>query len=153
MFLLSSYEQKLLYSILPPRLAFNTAKILLGILSIRFGHTFSPILSHSTYILSYNSRIPTGTLLYCPSLFLRRFHRCSMGLSSGDCAGHGRILNPYSLNQVVALLRLCFGSLSCWKMLEGCYTLCNPILELRPFPSSHSRYPCFISITFLFPIP
>ena len=95
-------------------LAFTTAEILLGILSIRFWHTSSPILSHSTCTLSHKSRNPAGAL---SNLFLRWFNRFSMGLRSGDWAGHGRILNPWSLNYVVALLHLCFRLLSCWKMM------------------------------------
>ena len=95
--------------------SFPSAAEILLMLSIRFWHTSNPILSQSTCTLSHSSKIPAGAFSYSPSLFLRWFHRCSMGLISGDWAGHGRTLNPCSLNQVVAFLHLCFWAIILMK--------------------------------------
>ena len=40
----------------------------------------------------------------------------SMGLRSGDCAGHGRTSIPLFLNHSLAFLQVCLGSLSCWML-------------------------------------
>src|SRR3979490_718770 len=63
-------------------------------------HTLNQVLTHfSRYIiplastLSHNSNIPPGGVSYSPNLLLMCSQRCSIGLRSGDCAGHCRRVN------------------------------------------------------------
>src|SRR3979490_2266278 len=118
--LLMSQTQRIVYYqyLVWPILAFSTASILLGILSIKFWHTSAGILSHSASTLSHNSNIPPGGVSYSPNLLLVCSQRCSIGLRSGDCAGHCRRVNPSFLNHSWAFLQVCLRLLSCQKMMS-----------------------------------
>src|SRR3984893_11732387 len=87
-------------------------------LSTNSWHTEDSIFSHSTLPLHHNSNIPFGAVSYPWSLLFRCAHRCSIGLRSGDCAGHVRTSISFSWNKALAFLHLCLGSLSCWKIMS-----------------------------------
>src|SRR3954447_6141090 len=75
------------YFVYPP-FALTTAATLLGMLSIKLLHTSGEILPHSLTTCSHNSFIPLGSTSYPARVRFRCCHKCSMGLRSGDCAGH-----------------------------------------------------------------
>ena len=108
------YYQCLVY----PPFALNTAWTLLGILSISFWHSSTDIPSHTTWILSHSSWIPLGGFSCLASLLFRQPQRCSMGLRSGDYAGHTMVPNSCSSSQSLTFLQVCLGLLSCWKMVS-----------------------------------
>ena len=56
-----------------------------------------------------NSNIPLGGVSYSPNLLLMCSQRCSIGLRSGDCAGHCRRVNPWFLNHSWAFCRCVWG--------------------------------------------
>ena len=91
-------------------------------LSIHLWHSATSIFSHSTCTLFQSSVMPFAGSGYFASLLLRRNHRCSMGLRSGDWAGHTMTSNPCSANHFLAFLLVYLRSLSCWKTyhLEFC---------------------------------
>ena len=67
-----------------------------------------------------------------------------MGLRSGDWAGQSGSLISYSSNQILALLEICLGSLSCWKMTSSVGIPESSMLCNNP-PSKMATY-CLASI-------
>ena len=59
----------------------------------------------NTSTLSHNFNIPLGGISYSPNLLLMCSQRGSIGLRSGDCAGHCRRVNPWCLNYSWAFCR------------------------------------------------
>ena len=92
-----------------------TACMYLGILYMRFWHTSGAISFHSSTNLSHNTYTPLGEILYLENCQLTCFHRCSIWLRSGDCAGNNRSFMSLFQKNYMAFLEVCFGSLSCWK--------------------------------------
>src|SRR5713101_4835182 len=75
-------------------------------------HTFNQILTHLCYSLP-NFPSPFGCVGYLVSSDLISFHRCSIGLRSGDCGGQSRRLILWSSIYFLAFFEVCLGSLSC----------------------------------------
>ena len=50
--------------------------------------------------------------------FFKCCHKYSIGLRSGDCIYHSRILIPLVSSHLRAIREVCFGSLSCWEVLS-----------------------------------
>ena len=67
----------------------------------------------------HNWWTPVEALSYPERCFLRWPQVCSMGLRSGDWAGQSRSLISCSSNQILALLEVCLGLLSCWKITSS----------------------------------
>ena len=70
-------------------------------------HPINQILTHPGINLVPNPlpqlQHPTWTCFITPTLFLRCYQSCSIGLRSGDCPGNGRTLKSLSLNQFLGL--------------------------------------------------
>ena len=138
-----------------PPFSLTTASILLGMLSIRFWHIFGLISFHSSTTLSHNSWTPLAGILYCWSCHLRWFQRCSIGFKSGDWAGHSSTWILLSSNNFFALLEVCLGSLSYWKILSS--SSISNFSKFSTIPSSKIAQYCsafiFSSTSTSFPTP
>ena len=67
-------------------------------------------------------------------------HRFSIGLASGDCAGHCTLLTPVSSYHWSILAALCAGALSSWKT-NGCCALPKMLaMDGNKWASRISRY-------------
>ena len=88
-----------------------------------FWHISGGMEFHSSTNLFHKSCAPFGEVSYLWSCHLICSHRCSMGLRSGDCAGHGRTSILLSSNHCVAFHDVCLGSLLLGDALLSFYML------------------------------
>ena len=104
-----------------------------------FWHVCSGILAHSSFeILSRSFQLVDFLVL---TFTLSSLHRFSIGLSSGFQLDHSKTLTTLSSNQLLTILAVCLGSLSCWKIQCG----------LRPtFAADCQMFSCRISMDYSF---
>ena len=76
------------------------------------------IRTNSVTIPTYSSRMPRGTVSCPVNFFFKCCHKFSIGLRSGDCTDHSRTSTILVSSHFRAILEVCFGSLSCWKMVS-----------------------------------
>jgi len=99
-------------------LAFITAPILLGLLSMTFLQTSLGVLSHSTSTCPQNSSTPVGGA--------HRHWAATWGVATHIqmgwgwvTAGHFKVMSLIYWNHFEAFLKVALGSLSCWKVSWG----------------------------------
>ena len=119
-----------------------TALIRLGMDSMSFWTTGTSIRFHSLMAMSIRSCLFLGFLP--EHLLSNSDHICSIGLRSGDCAGHSRTVTRLSANHCLTIMAVCLGSLSCWKMYRP--LMCNFRAAKGRFLARMSTYTSLIII-------
>ena len=122
-------------------LVLGTAPFCLYYFLNTYKHIINQILTHpginlAPFCLNLLPQLqhPTWTCFIVPTIFFSCCQSFSIGLRSGDCAGNGRTLKSLSLNQFWAFLQVCFGPLSCWKMISSAFL---PDLFEDHLPNGH----------------
>ena len=124
-------------------------------LSISLWHVSGVIWSHSSATFSHNSWTPFGGIGYSLNLFFKCTHKCLIGLRFKDWVGHRSTWILLSSNHLVAFFEVCFGSLSCWKILSSSSTSNFSKLSTTPSSKILQYYTAFIvpSTSVSFPTP
>ena len=106
------YSAPLLYFVEAPLAAF-TALQLLGYDATSLAHLYLGSFSHSLQILSSSVRLNGER---CCTAIFRSPQRCYIGFKSGLWLGHLRTFRDLSRSHSCAVLAVCLGPLSCWKV-------------------------------------
>lgn len=93
----------------------------------RFSHHFLGIDFHARSIVSQSWLLFVGLTL--ANTCFTSYYKFSIGLKSGDCAGHSMTLALLSWNHWRANLLVCFRSLSCWKAQNSGVSSRIPFLQ------------------------
>ena len=97
---------------------FNTAATFPDMPLMKLMQKSFGIRSHSVTILTYSSRMPRGTVSCPVNFFFKCCHKFSIGLRSVNCTDHSSTSTLLVSSHFRAIREVCFGSLSCWKVLS-----------------------------------
>ena len=91
-----------------------TASSFRGIESTKWAHVPDEMDVHSSWMPFFSFAILGG--LFSSTFIFKSFHKCSIGFKSGDILGHGSTFTFSSDKNLLAILDVCFGSLSSWNL-------------------------------------